>query len=460
MSRSFDQFEELGRLAAVLCDGQLRPDEAARLEQLAGRSNEARQFFLRYLELHGELYWETAVSAGRDASTIVESALCTPRPDARVAEAGRAPRPIGEARKSRRRRIPVAATVASILLVALSSVAFYRFWRSGPERLSQPEMVARLAATFEAVWPEGEEVVDGKGVAVGRTLALEKGLAQIHFQDEAEVILRGPARFELAGPSEGLLHAGSLVADLPREQAPLTIGTPSATIVDLGTAFGVTVDQSGYTEVHVFDGTVEIRPRGGSVGGAAPSELRAGNAVYICARSNGGAAEIGTIPFDSSRFVRHLPVAGTVAGFRALVAADPRLIHHYTFEGVTLAEKCRDTEGGLDLTRAVMFEGGGEGDLEYGCRGLDATTSAIRPHRAAREGNVNGVALQTEDPFHPPQALTVELLLSFEGFPAPVEGQFGMAVAAGQSEEPCSFFVVAAEQGHLVHSIDGSGLWI
>jgi hypothetical protein len=262
VSRSFDQFEELGRLAAALCDGQLRPDEAARLEQLAGQSNEARQFFLRYLELHGELYWETAVSAGRDASAVVESALGTPRPDARVAEAGRAPRPAGKARKSRRRWIAAAATVASILLAALSSVAFYRFWHSGPERLSQPGTVAHLAATFEAVWSKGEGAVEGKGLAVGRTLALDKGLAQIHFQDEAEVLLRGPARFELAGPSEGLLRAGSLVADLAGEQAGLRIGTPSATIVDLGTAFGVTVDQSGYTEVHVFDGTAEVQPRG------------------------------------------------------------------------------------------------------------------------------------------------------------------------------------------------------
>ena len=52
MTRSFDQFEELGRLTAALCDGHLRPDEAARLEQLAGQSSEAREFFLGYLELH------------------------------------------------------------------------------------------------------------------------------------------------------------------------------------------------------------------------------------------------------------------------------------------------------------------------------------------------------------------------------------------------------------------------
>ncbi len=460
MTRSLDQFEELGQLTAVLCDGQLTPPEAARLEQLAGQSNEAREFFLRYLQLHGELYWETAVSAGRDTLAVVESALGPHSPDVRVTEAGQRPRRAEEGPKLPRRRIAAVATVASILLVALSSAALYRLWRPGPEQPREPEVVARLTATFEAAWSEGGEALEGEDLAAGRTLALDEGLAGIDFGGEARAILQGPARFELTGPREGLLHAGSLVANLAGEQAGLTIGTPAATVVDLGTEFGVAVDQSGYTEVHVFDGTVEVRSRAGSAGAAGRNELSAGEAVYVCAPTNGGAAEIGTIPFDSGRFVRHLSVPGTVAGFRALVAAHPRLIHHYTFEGVTSRERCRDGRGDLHLTKAVMFEGSGEGDLECGCDGRDATTSAIRPHRGSREGNVHGVALQTENEFRPPRAFTVELLLSFEGFPGPPQGQFGMAVATRQSEDRCGFFVVAADEGHLVHSVDARADWI
>jgi hypothetical protein len=68
--------------------------------------------------------------------------------------------------------------------------------------------------------------------------------------------------------------------------------------------------------------------------------------------------------------------------------------------------------------------------------------------------------LQTENPFHPPPALTVELLLRFDGFPGPAEGQFGTAVATRQNEDRCGFFVVAADEGHLVHSLDAGAPWI
>jgi hypothetical protein len=58
----FQPWSELGNLAAILCEGQITPEEAARLEGLARSSPEARRYLLHYLQLHGELYWEHAVT--------------------------------------------------------------------------------------------------------------------------------------------------------------------------------------------------------------------------------------------------------------------------------------------------------------------------------------------------------------------------------------------------------------
>jgi len=66
MNLSRESFEELGQLAALLCDGRLDAEGAARLEQLAGASRQARRFLLDYLHLEGELYWENAVGAARE----------------------------------------------------------------------------------------------------------------------------------------------------------------------------------------------------------------------------------------------------------------------------------------------------------------------------------------------------------------------------------------------------------
>ena len=60
MSRSGGQFNELSQLAAALCDGEITPAQAARLEGLATTSDVARQYFHEYVLLHGELYWEHA----------------------------------------------------------------------------------------------------------------------------------------------------------------------------------------------------------------------------------------------------------------------------------------------------------------------------------------------------------------------------------------------------------------
>ncbi len=67
MSVPSDPLEELGLLASALCDGQLAPDESARLEQLALESDEARRYLLDYVQLHGELYWQHA-AAVREAA--------------------------------------------------------------------------------------------------------------------------------------------------------------------------------------------------------------------------------------------------------------------------------------------------------------------------------------------------------------------------------------------------------
>ena len=62
MSPSQNPWEELGGLASLLCEGQIMPQEAARIEELARSSPETMRYLLHYLQLHGELYWEHAVT--------------------------------------------------------------------------------------------------------------------------------------------------------------------------------------------------------------------------------------------------------------------------------------------------------------------------------------------------------------------------------------------------------------
>lgn len=451
MSPSGEQFDELGQLTAALCDGEITPEQAARLERLASRSDQTRRYFLDYVQLGGELYWESAASAGRSQAAELE-------PSASGAPAAARPSPLALLSRVRPGSRWIAATVAAALLLI---VAWWGIPRWNGSRPASPVPVARLTRTLEAKWSGGPPVQsEHERLLSGQTLDLREGLAEITFDSGARVILDAPAHFEVSTAQRGFLNAGKLTANVTGPPAGFTIQTPSSTVVDFGTQFGVAVEQNGTSEVHVFVGTVEVRS-GTEPSAAGPRrEVCADQAVRVPLSSTGAEAPFEEITVDSGSFVRTFRAPGPVARLRALVARHPSLIHHYTFDGATREEKRRDKRGDLNLVEVVMQGGRGEGSLEYSAAGFDGRSDAVHPYRSAREGNNNGVSLQSEATFDPPKTLTVELLLNFAGLDGNRDGEIRAAVATRGDQRDCGFFVVAAEGGRLVHLMDGDAAWI
>ena len=114
--------------------------------------------------------------------------------------------------------------------------------------------------------------------------ALASGLMEITYDSGAKVILQGPVTYEVESAAGGFLSLGKLTARVKVEEnrvdekpdnretasySPLftihiryplfTISTPTATVTDLGTEFGVEVAKSGNTTSHVFRGVVQYR---------------------------------------------------------------------------------------------------------------------------------------------------------------------------------------------------------
>ena len=58
------------------------------------------------------------------------------------------------------------------------------------------------------------------------------------------------------------MRRGELVASVPHEGHGFTIETPNGKVIDLGTEFGVVVDDFGVSQVSVFEGKVETVPSG------------------------------------------------------------------------------------------------------------------------------------------------------------------------------------------------------
>jgi hypothetical protein len=117
---------------------------------------------------------------------------------------------------------------------------------------------------------------------VNRQLQLEKGIAQITYFNGAVVLIEGPAFFTVDSPKSGFLSRGKLTARADTEQSrQFSIVTPDARFVDLGTEFGVKIDEKGRAAVAVFAGKVNAEAKLADGRWTAPISLRKGEAV-VC----------------------------------------------------------------------------------------------------------------------------------------------------------------------------------
>jgi hypothetical protein len=133
-------------------------------------------------------------------------------------------------------------------------------------------------------------------------LSLQSGAAEVALENGVRLVLSGPCEVQLVNEMRGRVFRGSLVAKVPTAAHGYTLTTPSSQVIDLGTEFGVAVDRSGKSEVHVFTGEVISRWNG-------PEKVQ-GKSLRL--HQNDGAryglkkSETTLITADETRFVRDL----------------------------------------------------------------------------------------------------------------------------------------------------------
>lgn len=170
----------------------------------------------------------------------------------------------------------VAAMVACMLLVA-TGLTWYVGNRSKPddshlaasnpdEEMRAPPSVERPAAAYvgrltKCVWQTSEHN-EGDQLAAGSQIQLASGRAELVFGRGARVSARGPCRLWVEDENTFRLEVGDVSVEA---SFGFKVNTPSGVVIDLGTAFGVSVDDAGDSEVHVFEGEVAFQPAGPGV---------------------------------------------------------------------------------------------------------------------------------------------------------------------------------------------------
>ncbi len=151
--------------------------------------------------------------------------------------------------------------LAAGFLVAGGLAAWTILWPNAvPSERAAPQYVARLILSDGCHWLDEQAPPEAGGaLAVGRSLHLASGIAEVQFDIGARVILQGPASFGIESPSRVRLTLGKLTAEITTPEARgFTVLTPDATMMDQGTEFGVEVAPSGSHRVHVFKGEVDL----------------------------------------------------------------------------------------------------------------------------------------------------------------------------------------------------------
>jgi hypothetical protein len=305
--QSGGQNDDLQQLVEAYLNGMLAPDGLTRLDERLQSDPAARQIYRDQVQMHAFLTWRVRGVSERD---VIERTT-TLEEDSVPQRALR-----GVASATRWFRRPIGLATAAVPLIILAG--WLALWSS------RGDEVARLTRSVGAQWNDGA-MADGDSLWAGQQLKLQAGVAEITYANGAIVILQGPATFQLETTDKGRLDAGILTANVPEQARGFSIDTPSTTIVDLGTEFGIVVkperatshipnpkSQISSTEVHVFQGVVELAPPkkpknkpAVQVAKLTVEKLTAGNAVEV----------------DQHQQTRQLPAARPEEFIRELASA-------------------------------------------------------------------------------------------------------------------------------------------
>ena len=285
---------ELAELVDLFCEGDIAPEQAARLETLVAKSEEARQYLSDCFQVHCELAWEL----GQQSADLNQADRIDRVPTHRVpdpANAGSEPQP-------KRLRTWVLAAMAVALLVAVT-LGLSTFIRGGSHSTeSHLSNVARIEQVKDVRWRDLVAPAIDAPLPAGSKLAIQQGTVDVVFAGGARIVLQGPAEVDLQSQSSAVLWSGDLTADVPAEARGFSVHTPNSTAVDLGTRFAVAC-QAGQTYVEVFVGRVLLRLDDTQSGGS-PQELPlvAGSAVRVNGVPGHGALRIEQLAAGSRHF--------------------------------------------------------------------------------------------------------------------------------------------------------------
>lgn len=261
--------DELRQLIALYVSGEIGLEQHTMLEHELKNNPDSRTLFRELIDLEiGLSEWS------RESASQIEMPEAARSPDDKV-QLGRQSdletEKAGQTSSTNAKKTAfgLVALAATLLVAALTTWAIFN---SNPEdTTTQAQGQKAIANETEAlgtirqsncVWKtsSGESQNRADKIKVGK-YELVSGVAQLWFDSGSHLTLQGPCELIVDSIASATLMNGSIVVNVSELSDGFLLATPESSIVDLGTEYGVTINETS-TEVHVFDGSVVWQPNG------------------------------------------------------------------------------------------------------------------------------------------------------------------------------------------------------
>ncbi|MDP7274531.1 MAG: FecR domain-containing protein [Planctomycetaceae bacterium] len=278
-------------------------DEVRRLFAWIREEPENAEEFARcallHAQLRGQLCGEKRAREADEFATRVDPTQNTELESTEQLSVGRTSRKWSRLRFS----IVLAGSIAASVVFALG--LFLSRPQEGEPVALQPKIqvpFVTISQTVDVEWDGERDLNKGDRIAAA-TLDLRDGFVRLGFDSGVEVTLQGPAKLELMSPEHAKLTSGLLTATVPPGAEGFRVDTPNAQVVDLGTAFGIHLDNNGVSRVSVFDGEVDVA----LPGSGEKLLLKEGESVRV---EDG--EDIETADFDTAPYAKIWPISSGI----------------------------------------------------------------------------------------------------------------------------------------------------
>lgn len=262
---------EFRELVARLCDGELTPDEAQRLEAIASTDDEAMQYYLQYLDLHGTMRrYATAEGApqgaplgdvplaglaGVEGAVLFESSAESPAKAPIVFDPANFSSPWKWFTGGAAFAFGV-ALLAFLLWKPAGELNAAREKSGKSPATSAETTTAYLTSSAGCAWGAGSQRLQTVGaVQLGEEIALQEGIAEFRLTNGVYFSVEGPAGLVLTSPDSLVLQYGKLTTHVPWPVKEYRITAGACRLTASDAEFGVNVT-GGRVDAHVFSGEV------------------------------------------------------------------------------------------------------------------------------------------------------------------------------------------------------------